>query len=155
VLGKKTEAGIDRTLELSAFLLDELRAHLAAVPDRLRDTHGAGLPIFPTWAGGRMNPSNGEAGPRVDVWSHEWSYEDFEAGPPGLNTAWARRVSNLRPLACEASALPLRYAPSGDGGFYRPPAGTKRGVIERAFVGMLVLVAVVAFVPAVGQGAAP
>jgi hypothetical protein len=28
---------------------------------------------------------------------------------------WARRVSNLRPLACEASALPLSYAPgSGD-----------------------------------------
>ena len=27
---------------------------------------------------------------------------------------WARRVSNLRPLACEASALPLSYAP------YRP-----------------------------------
>lgn len=24
---------------------------------------------------------------------------------------WARRVSNLRPLACEASALPLSYAP--------------------------------------------
>jgi integrase len=58
VLGKKTEAGIDRTLELSAFLLDELRAHLAAVPDRLRDSHGAGLPIFPTWTGGLMNPSN-------------------------------------------------------------------------------------------------
>ena len=26
---------------------------------------------------------------------------------------WARRVSNLRPLACEASALPLSYAPCG------------------------------------------
>ena len=26
-------------------------------------------------------------------------------------TQWARRVSNLRPLACEASALPLSYAP--------------------------------------------
>ncbi len=26
---------------------------------------------------------------------------------------WARRVSNLRPLACEASALPLSYAPDG------------------------------------------
>ena len=26
---------------------------------------------------------------------------------------WARRVSNLRPLACEASALPLSYAPQG------------------------------------------
>lgn len=58
VLGMKTEAGVDRTLELSAFLLDELRAHLAAVPARLRDAHGAALPIFPTWAGGRLNPSN-------------------------------------------------------------------------------------------------
>jgi integrase len=54
----KTEAGVDRTLELSAFLLDELRAHLAAVPARLRDAHGAALPIFPTWTGGRLNPSN-------------------------------------------------------------------------------------------------
>lgn len=58
VLGQKTEAGIDRTLELSAFCLDELRAHLAAVPARLRDAHGAALPVFPTWSGGRLNPSN-------------------------------------------------------------------------------------------------
>jgi integrase len=58
VLGKKTEAGIDRTLELSAFLLDELRPYLAAVPARLRDAHGPGLPIFPTRTGGRLNPSN-------------------------------------------------------------------------------------------------
>jgi integrase len=58
VLGKKTAAGIDRTLELSAFLLDELRAHLAAVPARLQDAHGAALPIFPTRTGGRLNPSN-------------------------------------------------------------------------------------------------
>ncbi len=29
----------------------------------------------------------------------------------GLSRPWARRVSNLRPLACEASALPLSYAP--------------------------------------------
>jgi hypothetical protein len=29
----------------------------------------------------------------------------------GLFRRWARRVSNLRPLACEASALPLSYAP--------------------------------------------
>ena len=33
----------------------------------------------------------------------------------GPSIAWARRVSNLRPLACEASALPLSYAPSGEG----------------------------------------
>src|SRR3954452_22866208 len=58
VLGKKTEAGVDRTLELSAFLLDGLRAHLAAVPTRLRDAHGAALPVFPTRTGGRLNPSN-------------------------------------------------------------------------------------------------
>ncbi len=33
---------------------------------------------------------------------------------------WARRVSNLRPLACEASALPLSYAPSGASSLARP-----------------------------------
>jgi integrase len=60
VLGKKTEAGIDRTLELSAFLLDELRGHLAAVPARLREGHGAALPIFPTWTGGpSTRPTSG------------------------------------------------------------------------------------------------
>ena len=55
--GAKTEAGL-RDLELTAFLLDELRAHLAAMPTRLRDTHGAALPIFPTRTGGRLNASN-------------------------------------------------------------------------------------------------
>jgi integrase len=49
---QEDRAGIDRTLEVSPFLLDELRAHLAAVPDRLRDSRGAGLWIFPTWTGG-------------------------------------------------------------------------------------------------------
>ncbi len=29
----------------------------------------------------------------------------------GLSFRWARLVSNQRPLACEASALPLSYAP--------------------------------------------
>jgi hypothetical protein len=29
----------------------------------------------------------------------------------GIPRAWARLVSNQRPLACEASALPLSYAP--------------------------------------------
>jgi integrase len=57
-LGKKTAAGRGRVLELSAFLLDELRAHLAAVPAELRDEHGPSLPIFPTRTGGRLNPSN-------------------------------------------------------------------------------------------------
>jgi integrase len=53
----KTEAGL-RDLELTAFLLDELRAHLAAVPNDLRDAHGAKLPIFPTRTGGTLNASN-------------------------------------------------------------------------------------------------
>jgi hypothetical protein len=34
---------------------------------------------------------------------------------------WARRVSNLRPLACEASALPLSYAPQGTCDCKGPP----------------------------------
>src|SRR5439155_10978474 len=42
---------------------------------------------------------------------------DMRAVPPRINTggeaqpAWARLGSNQRPLACEASALPLSYAP--------------------------------------------
>ena len=35
-----------------------------------------------------------------------------DGSPAGASGGWARRVSNLRPLACEASALPLSYAPS-------------------------------------------
>jgi hypothetical protein len=32
---------------------------------------------------------------------------------------WARQVLNLRPLACEASALPLSYAPVGRAAYHR------------------------------------
>jgi hypothetical protein len=57
------------------------------------------------------------------VWTNEWTNEGdvTPLGARALNTGgpamqglpeWARRVSNLRPLACEASALPLSYAPS-------------------------------------------
>lgn len=53
----KTEAGL-RDVELTAFLLDELRDHLAALPAELRDAHGAALPVFPTRTGGRLNASN-------------------------------------------------------------------------------------------------
>ena len=43
---------------------------------------------------------------------------------------WARRVSNLRPLACEASALPLSYAPQGNEDCKgRGAAGGSRGVV--------------------------
>jgi integrase len=57
-LGLKTAAGIDRHLELSAFLVDELRAHLESLPAVLRERHGPALPLFPTRTGGRLNPSN-------------------------------------------------------------------------------------------------
>ena len=47
---------------------------------------------------------------------------------------WARQVLNLRPLACEASALPLSYAP-GPGSVasaLRPPARARAGQKETA-----------------------
>jgi integrase len=52
-LGKKTEAGIDRKLELSAALLDELRPHMAATAGRK-----AKAPLFASRTGGELNPSN-------------------------------------------------------------------------------------------------
>ena len=58
-------------------------------------------------AGGRITvgASKTEAGIReVDIQRRKARI----CGPSG---GWARRVSNLRPLACEASALPLSYAP--------------------------------------------
>jgi integrase len=57
-LGLKTEAGIDRHLELSAFLIEELRAHVASLPAALHDHNEPALPLFPTRPGGRLNPSN-------------------------------------------------------------------------------------------------
>ena len=56
--GLKTAAGIDRHLELSAFLVGELRAHLESLPAALRDREGTALPLFPTRTGGRLNASN-------------------------------------------------------------------------------------------------
>ena len=47
----KTPAG-ERDVELTAFTLDELRAHLARRPLAARS------PLFPTWPGGRLNDSN-------------------------------------------------------------------------------------------------
>jgi integrase len=57
-LGLKTPAGIDRHLELSAFLVAELRTHVESLPAALRDRHGTALPLFPTRTGRRLNPSN-------------------------------------------------------------------------------------------------
>jgi integrase len=53
----KTEAGL-RDLELTAFLLGELRTHLSAIPTRVGKSHDPATPIFPTRTGGRLNPSN-------------------------------------------------------------------------------------------------
>src|SRR5437763_2432111 len=41
-------------------------------------------------------------------------------------TWWARQVLNLRPLACEASALPLSYAPPGGWPRYHPQRKRRR-----------------------------
>jgi hypothetical protein len=57
-LGRKTAAGIDRHLELSAFLVAELHGHLESLPGALRDREGAALPLLPTWTAGRLNASN-------------------------------------------------------------------------------------------------
>ena len=46
---------------------------------------------------GAIEPPGGQEKPRLS----------------GVLSRWARLVSNQRPLACEASALPLSYAPSG------------------------------------------
>jgi integrase len=53
----KTEAGL-RDVELTAFLLDELRGHLAGVPGELREHRGPALPVFPTGTGGHHSDSN-------------------------------------------------------------------------------------------------
>jgi integrase len=57
-LGLKTEAGIERHLELSAYLIAELRAHVDSIPSALRKHAGSALPLFPTRPGGRLNASN-------------------------------------------------------------------------------------------------
>jgi hypothetical protein len=59
--------------------------------------------------------------------------------------SWARLGSNQRPLACEASALPLSYAPEGPSRLAPPgaprPCGNRRrgaraaGALLPAFVG--------------------
>jgi len=55
-LGKKTQAGL-REVELTAFLQTELRSHLASLVS-LGRPEGANVPVFPTYTGGRHNPSN-------------------------------------------------------------------------------------------------
>jgi len=53
----KTEAG-ERDVELTAFLLDELRAHLAGTPSRLGRRPTPDTPVFHTSTGGQQNASN-------------------------------------------------------------------------------------------------
>jgi integrase len=47
-----------RDLELTAFLLDEVRGQLAGVPAQLRAGHGPALPVFPTGTGGPHSDLN-------------------------------------------------------------------------------------------------
>ena len=56
----------------------------------------------------RSRFSHGTHSQRGTVRHHPGKAESPLCGP---SVTWARRVSNLRPLACEASALPLSYAP--------------------------------------------
>jgi integrase len=56
-VGSKTEAG-ERDIEITAFLADELRSHLAGVPSRIGRPHGARLPLFPSQKREQLNPSN-------------------------------------------------------------------------------------------------
>jgi hypothetical protein len=62
------------------------------------------------------------------VW-HQLALDPPRKARRNLGFQWARRVSNLRPLACEASALPLSYAPQGNRDCRgRRAAGSSRGV---------------------------
>ena len=51
-----------------------------------------------------------------------WSRWPAFGSTKGIPAGWARLVSNQRPLACEASALPLSYAP-GSRSVYDDGAG--------------------------------
>jgi hypothetical protein len=58
----------------------------------------------------RSLPDRGQDGSPAGVDRPRTPDVDAEDMRQALHS-WARRVSNLRPLACEASALPLSYAP--------------------------------------------
>jgi hypothetical protein len=72
---------------------------------------------------------------KSDQWTSPWTNsapsptpQDMQRGP--ITRAifeWARLGLNQRPLACEASALPLSYAPSSEP-FYARPRGGCHGV---------------------------
>src|SRR3954471_9340147 len=63
----------------------------------------------------------GILGPRGGQRGGSQALRKEETAPWSGLRRWARRVSNLRPLACEASALPLSYAPWVRAPVYRPP----------------------------------
>jgi integrase len=100
-LGLKTEAGIDRHLELSAFLIDELRAHAESVPAALRDRKGPALPLFPTRTGGRLNPSN--------VRNRLLKGTPARDGAPGINGVIER--ANEKRAAAGRMLLPATVTP--------------------------------------------
>jgi integrase len=56
-VGSKTDAG-HRDIEITAYLADELRSHLASVPARIGRAHGPRTPIFPSQKRKPLNASN-------------------------------------------------------------------------------------------------
>jgi integrase len=81
-LGLKTEAGIDRHLELTAFLIDELRAHVASVPAALRNQQGPALPLFlRTPEGGSTRPTSGTRAPRSPTPEQRWPAMPVRSSP--------------------------------------------------------------------------
>ena len=63
----------------------------------------------------RLNKLLGGAESRHYCGQHWWSTAIFSLSHQ-MFSLWAQEGSNLRPLACKASALPLSYAPGLSGG---------------------------------------
>jgi hypothetical protein len=96
--------GAELTVDVYNQLLDRGKSQHGAAFDRLISDAQATL-----------------TGRKTAILAHYWPTERFAhrwTFPPSFefwlgcrrNGGWTRRVSNLRPLACEASALPLSYA---------------------------------------------
>lgn len=56
-VGSKTDAG-RRDIEVTAFVADELRSHLASVPSRIGRSHGPRMPLFPSQKRKPLSPNN-------------------------------------------------------------------------------------------------
>ena len=94
---------------------DELTELLAHANPRSRKSAPVGPPNCPVVH--KSGPQTQNQPPEDDLKlpDHTRKAPDFQGFPE-----WARLGSNQRPLACEASALPLSYAP-GTAPVYAPP----------------------------------